>query len=195
MRWTKIELQKLAYYAGHVSIAEAAAQFPGRTKSGVIQKAAERGLKWKDRRVHVSAQVAARVCGVGVDRLLRSAACHAIGSRYGTRHAFTASEVERIAFVLAVENGSHPEFELYYCRRCGRETFKPWGWRWKSDAYVCSHRPLCHRCRVVARTTNRRESSYVLASASRRANRAAREIARLSREVLSWDQSTVGNHT
>lgn len=183
--WKAKELQRLRLVAGMMPVAEAVRLFPGRTRTGIQQKGFELGIVWKDRRRMTSVLDIARRIHVAPARVIAVADRVGIPLRRwgnGSRvpYAFTTEEVERIEeAVFHKDNPEHPDFELYYCRTCGAPTVKPWGWRWRTEARECGKRPLCHRCRVIARTTNRRAESYVLGSATRRARRAVREIERL----------------
>ena len=180
-QWSTLELQKLRLLAGTMSIGDSVRFFSGRSRGAIIQKVHDLGLSWRNLRGGKSLRQVAQELAVSTERV--RAILSGIGvtpQRYGEgqkpRYAFTRDEISRIE--AALFDLDHPEFELYYCRQCGRETMKRWGWRWTTDARECGKRPLCHRCRVVARTTNRRPESYLLGSATRRARRAVHEVER-----------------
>jgi len=185
--WTPLEVKKLRLLAGQMPITRAVQFFPQRTRLSLIQKAHALDLLWRDRRRFICAQEAARTLGISTERLLALAQREGIpDSRYGegprAPHAFRPEDVSRIADALAwggTAERDHPDFELYRCRSCEGETLKRWRWRYTTDAYRCGHKPLCHRCRVYARTRPRGEASVMLARTTRRAHRALREVKRL----------------
>ncbi len=184
--WTKIELIKLRYLAGHMSVSTAPKYFKNRSRSAIIQKSHELKLGWKKRRVHISAIAAAKLLGIGTVRL------HAVARRVGieprwygggsrVRWAFTEDDIARIEIGLfGTDVEDEPDFELYHCPNCDRLLCKPPGWRRRLDAYRCGHRPKCHACRMKARgERGQRPVSVELSKTTRRAHHALAEFDRL----------------